>query len=103
MLLLLTVKLQIRQDEGLFLCKKAVIFARNKKKQKKMATITLNYDAGSLSAKKLLEAILVSGLFERAEGEQSPYNPEFVKKIKTSRLQVLNGQTRKIKTADLWK
>ena len=67
-----------------------------------MATITLDYDARSLSAKKFLEAILVSGLFVSKE-EQSPYSPAFVKKIQTSKLQVLNGQTRKINTADLWK
>ena len=68
-----------------------------------MATITLNYDARSLSAKKFLEAILVSGLFVQTEDEKSSYNAEFVKKIQKSKLQVLNGQTRKIKTADLWK
>ena len=72
-------------------------------RKQSMATVTLNYDSGNLSARKLLEAILVSGLFEQAQDEQSPYNPEFVKKIKESRLQAQNGQTRKIKTADLWK
>ena len=68
-----------------------------------MATITLDYDARSLSAKKFLEAILVSGLFVQANEDKSLYSPAFVKKIQTSKLQALNGQTRKINTADLWK
>jgi len=66
-----------------------------------METVTLSYDARNLSAKKFLEAILVSGLFKQEKKEA--YNPEFVKKIQASRLQVMNGQTRKIQTADLWK
>ncbi len=70
-------------------------------KNNAMATITLNYDAHNISAKKFLEAILASGLFKQEKEET--YNPEFVKKIQTSRLQVKNGQTRKIGTADLWK
>ena len=66
-----------------------------------MATITLNYDAHNISAKKFLEAILVSGLFKQEK--EVTYNPEFVKKIQKSRLQVAAGQTKKIATADLWK
>jgi hypothetical protein len=66
-----------------------------------MATITLTYDAHNMSAKKILETILTSGFFKQEKEET--YNPEFVEKIQKSRLQIKNGQTRKIATADLWK
>ena len=35
--------------------------------------------------------------------EESPYNPEFVTKIKQSQEQIRNGEYRIIKTEDLWK
>jgi hypothetical protein len=37
------------------------------------------------------------------EVEESPYNPEFVAKIKKSKQQIDDGQYKVIKTADLWK
>jgi hypothetical protein len=35
--------------------------------------------------------------------EESPYDPEFVSKIKQSKEQIRNGEYRIIKTEDLWK
>jgi hypothetical protein len=35
--------------------------------------------------------------------EESPYNPEFVAKIRRSKQQIANGQYKIIKTEDLWK
>jgi len=35
--------------------------------------------------------------------EKSPYNPEFVAKIKQSQEQIRNGECQIIKTEDLWK
>jgi len=64
------------------------------KKSKTMATITLSYDGRSAAARKALDDLLALGLFSMKENtlifrkdnekkeEESPYNPEFVKKIK---------------------
>ena len=35
--------------------------------------------------------------------EESPYNPEFVAKVKKSKEQIKNGEYRIINTEDLWK
>jgi len=35
--------------------------------------------------------------------EKSPYDPEFVAKIKRSEQQIKNGEYKEIKTEDLWK
>ena len=35
--------------------------------------------------------------------EESPYNPEFVAKVKRSKKQIQNGEYKIIKTEDLWK
>jgi hypothetical protein len=39
----------------------------------------------------------------RFEEEKSPYNPEFVEKIKRSEEEFNNGKYKAIKTEDLWK
>lgn len=46
-----------------------------------MATeiVTLKYNSRSVKARKALEELLLSGLFEK---EESPYDPEFVAKIR---------------------
>ena len=59
-----------------------------------MATITLSYDARSTAARKALDDLLAMGLFSlkkntvnfkrKKEDNETPYDPEFVKKIKES-------------------
>jgi hypothetical protein len=51
-----------------------------------MATIVLDYAARDANAKKTLDYILSMGFFKvkssKKEDEESPYNPEFVAKIR---------------------
>lgn len=58
-----------------------------------MATITLEYDGRNSAIKKLIAEILNLG------AKESPYDPEFVKKIKHAQ----NSKGVKIKLEDLWK
>ena len=66
-----------------------------------MARITLEYDARNTIAKKFIDLIYSIGVFKvKIENEDSPYDKEFVEKIK-------RGEKSKswtaIKTEDLWK
>lgn len=66
-----------------------------------MATITINYDARNSAIKGLIAALLkfegVTEVRTDATGE-SPYDPEFVKKINRSR----KSEGKKIKLEELW-
>ena len=62
-----------------------------------MATITLEYDGRNSAIKKLIAEMLNLGAKEKVE--ESPYDPEFVKKIKHAQ----NSKGVKIKLEDLCK
>jgi hypothetical protein len=65
-----------------------------------MATITLDYNTRNSLAVKTLDYILSLGVFATKDiSEKSPYNKEFVDKIKRSE----KSKGVKIKTEDLWK
>ena len=65
-----------------------------------MAAITLEYDARSSVATKALDFLLTLGVFKvRVASEKSPYNKEFVDKIKRSE----KSKGVKINTENLWK
>jgi hypothetical protein len=49
---------------------------------------------------KRLKAFFAS---EGIESEESPYDPEFVKKIRESEEQIRKGEYKILKTEDLWK
>lgn len=66
-----------------------------------MATITLEYDGRNSAIKKLIAEILTLGAKEKVE--ESPYDPEFVKKIKRGQEDIKNGKGIKINIEDLWK
>lgn len=69
-----------------------------------MATITLKYNANKVSAQKLLEGILSTGIFKVVDSpKERPYNKEFCKKLDESMEQVKRGEVEVIKTEDLWK
>jgi len=66
-----------------------------------MNTVTLTYDSRNSLAMSILQSIAQSGVF--FVSETSNYNPDFVKKIKTSEEQFAAGNYKSIKTEDLWK
>ena len=53
-------------------------------KFRKMATITLKFNPRNTLARKTLGYIMSLGVFSIDENEKSPYNPEFVEKIRKS-------------------
>ena len=66
-----------------------------------MSTLTIKTEN-----QEVLEAI--KALLKTFEGEfefeeESPYGPEFVKKIEESRQQIAEGKFRKISLDDIWK
>ena len=67
-----------------------------------MNTITLTYDNRNPLAVSIIQSILQSGVFSVTETSDT-YNPEFIKKIKTSEEQFAAGNYKSIKTEDLWK
>jgi len=67
-----------------------------------MSTVTLTYDKRNSLAVSILQSVLQSGVFSVSETSNT-YNPEFVKKIKTSEEQFAAGNYKAIKTQDLWK
>ena len=84
--------------------KNCCTFAKKKKNQRggnEMATITLEYDGRNSAIKKLIAEILNLGAKEKVE--ESPYDPEFVKKIKRGQEDIKNGKGIKINIEDLWK
>ena len=63
-----------------------------------MATITLNYDTENAVVKSILDAAILAGA-KIVEKEESPYNKEFVAKIRKSEKQ----EGVKINVDELWK
>ncbi|MDR0830319.1 MAG: hypothetical protein LBN95_09465 [Prevotellaceae bacterium] len=66
-----------------------------------MAELKLSYNAKNAYAKSLVDVIKLSGVFNVVpiKSTKSPYNPEFVAKIKQSEKQ----EGTKINLKDLWK
>lgn len=46
-----------------------------------MAKITFEYDSKSEIAKKIIETLLMSGIFKE-KNDESPYDPDFVERIR---------------------
>ena len=63
-----------------------------------MTTITLNYDTENAVVKSILDAAILAGA-KIVEKEESPYNKEFVAKIRKSEKQ----EGVKINVDELWK
>jgi len=63
-----------------------------------MATITLNYDIKNAVVKSILETAILAGT-KVVEREDSPYNKQFVAKIRKSEKQ----QGIKVSLDELWK
>ena len=63
-----------------------------------MATITLNYDIKNAVIKSILETAILAGA-KVVEREDSPYNKQFVAKIRKSEKQ----QGIKVSLDELWK
>ena len=69
-----------------------------------MATLTINYDANNVAIRDLLAALLkLDGISAVSEKTESPYNPEFVAKIKRSQKEAEYGLAKTVKIEDLWK
>lgn len=64
-----------------------------------MATVTLQYDGRSASAKSLLEFLRTLSFVKVCEDGGPGYDPEFVAKIERSR----KSKGKKIELDDLWK
>ncbi|MDY0907043.1 DUF2683 family protein [Pedobacter sp. CFBP9032] len=65
-----------------------------------IATIQIP-DKKATLVKQLLKELGVKIMDEKIE--KSPYNPEFVAKIKKADEEIKQGQTKKIPVKDLWK
>jgi len=69
-----------------------------------MATLTINYDANNVAIRELIAALLkFDGITAVSEKTESPYNPEFVAKIKRSQKEAEDGMAKTVKIEDLWK
>jgi hypothetical protein len=69
-----------------------------------MATITIKLNERSKAGKALQEILAI---FSKEPGveiiqEKSPYNPEFVKKIKKSEQQIKEGKFKVLNSKDVW-
>lgn len=64
-----------------------------------MATVTLQYDGRSASAKSLLDFLRTLSFVKVCEDADPGYDPEFVAKIERSR----KSKGKKIELDDLWK
>jgi len=62
-----------------------------------MAQLVLNYDARNVDAKRTIAYITSLSYFKIAENN-SPYNPEFVKKIERG----MKSKGKKMKVEDIW-
>ena len=67
-----------------------------------MATITLQYDARSTSAKRLLEFLRTLSFIKISEDAAPEYDPEMVAKVKRGQAAFARGDYKIIKTEDLW-
>lgn len=67
-----------------------------------MATITLQYDARSTSAKRLLEFLRTLSFIKINEDVAPEYDPEMVAKVKRGQAAFARGDYKIIKTEELW-
>ena len=68
-----------------------------------MATITLQYDGRSASAKSLLAFLRTLSFVKISEdAEQPEYNPEIVAKVKRGQAAFRQGKCVTIKAEDIW-
>lgn len=68
-----------------------------------MATVTLNYDGRNVNARKMLEALISVGLFQKAETQEQPrYSRAMIEKVRKGREDLKNGKGVIIDTAHLW-
>ena len=70
-----------------------------------MQTITIKINERSkagIALKKMLEILETHPGVQIVEEERSPYNPEFVKKIKKSEQQIKEGKYKVVDTKDIW-
>ena len=67
-----------------------------------MATITLQYDARSASAKSLLAFLRTLSFIKISEDEETPHDPEMVAKIRRGRDDFKKGNCVTVKAEDIW-
>ncbi len=70
-----------------------------------MQIITIKINERSkagIALKKMLEILETQPGVQIVEEERSPYNPEFVKKIKKSEQQIKEGKYKVVDTKDIW-
>ena len=70
-----------------------------------MQTITIKINERSkagIALKKMLEILETQPGVQIVEEERSPYNPEFVKKIKKSEQKIKEGKYKVVDTKDIW-
>ena len=70
-----------------------------------MQKITIKINERSkagIALKKMLEILETQPGVQIVEEERSPYNPEFVKKIKNSEQQIKEGKYKVVDTKDIW-
>ena len=80
-----------------------VTFAgRNHQNTKSMATVTLQYDGRSASAKSLLAFLRTLNFVKICEDSEPEYNPEMVAKVKRGQTAFSEGKCVTIKAEDIW-
>lgn len=67
-----------------------------------MATITLEYDARSASAKSLLAFLRTLSFVKISEDAEPEYDPEMVAKVKRGQEAFRQGKCITIKAEDIW-
>lgn len=68
-----------------------------------MATVTLQYDGRSASAKSLIDFLRTLSFVKVCEDAEPEYDPEMVAKVRRGREDFKKGNYKIIKTEDLWK
>ena len=77
-------------------------FSRNQIKRKMELTLDIREEKVNFFLELLQQFEFVS-VKNQTNTKESPYNAEFVAKIKSSQEDIREGRFKKIKTADLWK
>lgn len=71
-----------------------------------METITIKYDKKSKAGKAIqamINALIgMAGVEVVSEEKESPYNPEFVKKIRKAEKEIEKGEFVELDTTDIW-
>ena len=67
-----------------------------------MATITIQYDGRSASAKSLLAFLRTLSFIKICEDAEPEYNPEMVAKVKRGQEAFRQGKCVTIKAEDIW-